>query len=112
MDDFKLYASSRKELDSFVRTVESCSKDIWMEIVMGKCKVLVVSNGKQFRFDGVELPNEVMKDVDANGSKYLSVLLGENVKNREMKERARIEYLRRFKLLSKSELCRVREDTV
>ena len=105
MDDLKLYASSQRELDSLVRTVESYSRDIGMEFGMDKCAVLVVKDGKQVRSEGVELPSgEVMKDVDENGYKYLGVLQAENVKNREMKDKVRTEYLRRVKLLSKSEL--------
>ena len=75
MDDLKLYAGSQRELDSLVRAVESYSRDIGMEFGMGKCKVLVVKDGKQVRSDGAELPSgEVMKDVEENGYKYLGVL--------------------------------------
>ena len=50
--------------------------------------------GKQVRSDGVELPSgEVMKEVDENCYKYLGVLQAENVKNREMKDKVRTEYL-------------------
>ena len=48
----------------------------------------------------MELPSgEVMKDVDESGCKYLGVLQAENVKNCEMKDKVRTEYLRRVKLL-------------
>ena len=105
MDDLKLYASSQKELDSLVRVVESYSRDIGMEFGMDKCAVLLMKDGKQVESEGVELPSgEVMKDVDENGYKYLGVLQAEKVKNREMKEKVRVEYLRRVKLLAKSEL--------
>ena len=87
MDDLKLYASSQRELDSLVRTVESYSGDIGMEFGIDKCKVFVVKDGKQVRSDGVELPSgEVTKDAYKNGCKYLGVLQSENVKNREMKD--------------------------
>ena len=44
----------------------------------------------------MELPSgEVMKGVDENGFKYLDVLQTENVKNRDMKDKVRTEYLRR-----------------
>ena len=67
--------------------------------------MLVVKDGKQVRSDGVELRSgEVMKDVDENGYKYLGVSQAENVKNREMKDKVRNEYMRRVKLLVKSEL--------
>ena len=105
MDDLKLYASSQRELDSLVRVVESYSRDIGMEFGMDKCAVLVMKDGKQVASEGVELPSgDVMKDVDEEGYKYLGVLQAEKVKNREMKEKVRNEYLRRVKLLAKSEL--------
>ena len=64
-----------------------------------------MKDSKQVRSDRVELPSgEVMKEVDKNGYKYLGVLQAENVKNREMKDKVRTEYLRRVKLLVKSEL--------
>ena len=88
-----MYASSQRELDSLVRTVESYSTDIGMEFGIDKCKVFVVKDGKQVRSDGVELPcGEVMKDVDESGCMYLGVLQAENVKNREKKDKVRTEY--------------------
>ena len=44
-----------------------------------------------------------MKDVDENGYKYLGVLQADNLKNLEMKDKVRNEYMRRVKLLVKSE---------
>ena len=105
MDDLKLYASSERDLDSLVMSVEKFSRDIGMEFGMDKCAVLTMKGGKKVASEGVELPSgEVMKDVDEDGYKYLGVLQAESVKNREMKEKVRNEYLRRVKLLSKSEL--------
>ena len=64
-----------------------------MEFGVDKCKVFVVKDGKQIRYDGVELPSgEVMKDIDESGCKYLGVLQAENVKNREMKDKVRTEH--------------------
>ena len=57
MDDPKLYASSQRDLDSLVRTVESYPRDIGMEFGMEKYKVLVMKDGKQVRSYGVEFPS-------------------------------------------------------
>jgi len=46
----------------------------------------------------------VMKEVDENGYKYLGVLQSEKVMNKEMKGKISKEYMRRVKLLGKSEL--------
>ena len=57
------------------------------------------------RTEGIVLPNgEVMKEVDKEGYKYLGVLEGADILNRDMKEKVRKEYLRRVKLVAKSKL--------
>ena len=45
-----------------------------------------------------------MREVDENGYKYLGVLQPASMMNVKMKERIRIEYLRRVKLLARSKL--------
>ena len=105
MDDLKLYGSNEKELESLVNVVESYSRDIGMEFGMDKCAVLKVKGGKRVLGEGLELPSgDVMKEVDENGYKYLGVLQSEKVMNKKMKEKISVEYLRRVKLLAKSEL--------
>ena len=47
---------------------------------------------------------DVMKEVDENGYQYLGVLQNVKVMNKKMKEKIKVEYLRRIKLLAKSEL--------
>ena len=55
--------------------------------------------------EGLTLPSgEIMKEVDENGYKYLGVLQSDKVMNREMKGKISKEYMRRVKLLAKSEL--------
>ena len=105
MDDLKLYGSNENELESLVNVVESYSRDIGMEFGMDKCAVLKVKGGKRVLGEGLELPSgDVMKEVDENGYKYLGVLQSEKVMNKKMKEKISVEYLRRVKLLAKSEL--------
>jgi len=43
-----------------------------------------------------------MKEVEEAGYKYLGVLEGAGIKNKEMKEKVGGEYLRRVKLVAKS----------
>jgi hypothetical protein len=61
--------------------------------------------GVKVKHEGIELPDgQMMKEIDEEGYKYLGVLEGADIKNREMKEKVRVEYLRRVKLLAKSKL--------
>lgn len=105
MDDLKLYGRSEGQLDSLVRIVRTYSQDIGMQFGIDKCAVLTVKKGVKVRCEGIELPSgEVMKEVDETGYKYLGVLEGADIKNREMKGKIRGEYLRRVKALAKSKL--------
>ncbi len=105
MDDLKLYAKSSDDLDALVNLVGTYSKDICMEFGMDKCAVVHMKKGKRVRSEGLTLPSgEVMKDVDQSGYKYLGVLQADQVKSVEMKEKIKVEYFRRVKLLGKSKL--------
>ena len=105
MDDLKLYASDKEDLQVLVREVKAYSCDIRMEFGMDKCAYLVCKKGKQVESEGVVLPSgEKMKEVDEDGYKYLGVLQGEMVMNSRMKGRVRDEYYRRVKALAKSKL--------
>ena len=105
MDDLKLFGRSERELKDLVEVVRIFSKDIGMEFGLDKCAVLVLKNGIRVHCDGVELPDGgLMKEVEDVGYKYLGVLEGAGIMQREMKEKVRGEYLRRVKLVAKSKL--------
>ena len=105
MDDLKLYAGKKGDLEKLLRTVHSFSKDIGMEFGMEKCAVLVMEVGKKVECDGIVLPDgDLIKEVDDDGYKYLGVLEGACIKTREMKDLVRKEYLRRVKLVAGSKL--------
>ena len=105
MDDLKVYGKSEREMEALVELVRVYSNDIGMEFGIDKCAVLVIKRGVKVRTEGIVLPNgEVMKSVDSEGYRYLGVLEGANILNREMKEKVSKEYLRRVKLVAKSKL--------
>jgi len=105
MDDLKLYGKTERELDALVEVVRVYSRDIGMEFGLDKCAVLVLRQGMKVRCEGIVLPDgQVMKEVDEGGYKYLGVLEGADIMQREMKEKVRNEYLRRVKLVAKSKL--------
>ena len=105
MDDIKLYGKSEKELEALVELVRVFSRDIGMEFGLDKCAVLSIRKGVKVHCDGIGLPSgEAMKELDENGYKYLGVLEGADIMNREMKKKVKEEYLRRVKLVAKSRL--------
>ena len=105
MDDLKLYARNKPELEELVGVVNGYSDDIRMEFGMSKCAVLSVVKGKRVEGTGLELPSgEVMADVEEEGYKYLGVLQTDTVMSADMKKKVKKEYFRRLKLLLKSQL--------
>jgi len=105
MDDLKMFGKNKRELEALTELVRIFSRDIGMEFGLDKCAVLEMQRGLKVETEGIELPSgEVMKEVEESGYKYLGVLEGAKIKNREMKEKVKKEYLRRVKLLAKSRL--------
>ena len=69
---------------------------------MDKCAVLVMKRGNKVRCKGIQLPDgRMMEELDDGDYKYLGIL---DIKQKEMKEKIKKEYLRRVKLVSKSML--------
>ena len=105
MDDLKLYGRSEEELEKLVEVVRVFSGDIGMEFGLDKCAVLVLKKGVKVNCVGIELPDgRIMEEVDNDGYKYLGVLEGADIMQKEMKEKVKTEYLRRVKLVAKSKL--------
>ena len=105
MDDLKLFGKNEREIDSLVKTVQVISKDIGMEFGIKKCGVVIMKRGKLNKTDGIVLPNgETIKEVEKDGYKYLRILELDNIKEKEMKDKFKYEYLRRTRLIVKSKL--------
>ena len=76
-----------------------------MEFGLEKCAMLVLKRDKKVRCEGILLADgQMMREVDENGYKYLRVLEGADIMQKEMKEKVK-EYLRRVKLVAKSKFC-------
>ena len=72
---------------------------------LDKCVLLVLKRGKMFQIEGIELPDRKrMREVNYDGYKYLGVLQLDSIVNREIKEKVKIEYIRRIKKLLRSQL--------
>ena len=105
MDDLKLYGKSESDLEDLIEVVSKFSKDIGMEFGLDKCGVLVIERGVKVKHEGIKLPDgKVMKEIDDDGYKYLGILEGATIMNKEMKVKVWNEYLRRVKCVAKSRL--------
>ena len=94
MDDLKLFAKSKNQIDSLVLTVNIFSEDNGMQFGIKKCGVLTIERGKVIRTDGIRLPDgQHMKDIDENGYIYLEILETDKIEEKEMKEKFSKEYL-------------------
>ena len=75
MDDLKLYAASKDQLDFVIQSVRIFSQDIRMSFGLDKCAVLEMKRGKKQHSSGLELPNAAsMREVEDAGYKYLGIL--------------------------------------
>ena len=84
------------------------SPDIGIEFGIGKCALLMKS-GKRHMTDGMELPNhDKIRTLEENETyKYLGILEAETIKQVQMKDTIRKEYLRRTRKLLETKLsCR------
>ena len=57
MDDVKLFAKSKNQIDSLVQTVHLFSEYIGMQFGIKECGVLIMERGKVIRTDGIRLPD-------------------------------------------------------
>ena len=76
-----------------------------MEFGIKKCGVTVLKRGKLSKTEGIQIVNgETIKEVCEEGYKYLGILKLDKVKEQEMKDIFRNEYMQRLKLVMKSKL--------
>ena len=106
MDDLKLFRKTERHLETLLSTVEIFSQNIRMEFGISKCGILILKRGKLVHLDGIEIPSgERIKEIDTDqGYKYLGILEADDMKFSEMKSTIKKEYLRRLKVILKSNL--------
>ena len=91
------------EVNGLVSTVQILSNDIRMEFGIKRCGVLLLKRGEVVSSEGAEMPDgEIIKEVVKNGYQYLGILEYNKSKESKMKENFQKEYLRRTKLMMKS----------
>ena len=58
MDDIKLFAKNKKELETLIQAVKIYSQDRGMEFGKEKCTMLIMKSRKQHIMERIELPNQ------------------------------------------------------
>ena len=106
MDDIKLFAKNEKELETLIHAVIIYSQDIGMEFGIEKCAMHLMKSGKRHMTDGMEQPNHnKIRTLGENETyKYLGILESDAIKQGEMKDKIRKEYLRRTRKLLETKL--------
>ena len=96
MDDIKLFAKNEKELEILIHAVRLYSKDIGKEFGIEECAMLIIKGEKRHITEGIELPNQ--EKIRTLGEKetyrYLGILEADTIKQEEMKEKIKKEYLK------------------
>ena len=106
MDGIKSFAKNEKELETLIHAVRIYSQDIGMEVGIEKCAMLVMKSGKRHMTDGMELPNHdrIRTLEEKETYKYLGILEADTIKQVQMKDTIRKEYLRRTRKLLETKL--------
>ena len=83
-----------------------------MEFGIEKCAMLVMKSGKQPLMDRMELPNQdkIRTLREKETYKYLGILEAVTIKQVEVKEKIKKEYLRRTKMLLETKLAGVKNN--
>ena len=102
IDDIKLFAKNEKEPETLIHAVRIYSQGIGMEFGIEKCAMLVMKSGKRH----MELPNhDRIRTLEENETyKYLCILQADTIKQVQMKDMIRKEYLRRTRKLLETKL--------
>ena len=107
MDDIKLFGKSEKKLETLIDAVRINSQDIGMEFGIEKCTLLVIKSGKRHLTESMELPNQdkISSLGEKETYKYLGILEAVIIKEVEMKEKIKKEYLKRTRKLLETKVC-------
>lgn len=106
MDDLKIFSKSDAELRSQLQKVHDFSTSISMTFGIEKCAMATLIRGKVTKTEHLELnEQDVIKQLEPGEAyKYLGIDENPLIANDSMKEKIRKEYLRRLRLILKSEL--------
>lgn len=106
MDDLKLLGKDEHQLREGLEIIDGFSNDIQMEFGLDKCAIAVFRSGKLVKSENIQL-NEKTTIRDLNQDevyKYLGVDESDCIQHSKMKQAISKEYLRRVRLVLKTEL--------
>ena len=97
---------NEKELKTLIHEVRLLSQDIGMEFDIAKSVMLEMKSGKRHQTDGIELPHQdkIRTLGEKETYKYLGILEADTIKQMEMKEKIKKEYLSRTRKLLETKL--------
>ena len=96
------FAKNKKELETLIQAVRINSQDIGMEFGIEKCAMLIMKSRKRNMTERMDLPNqEKILPREKETYKYLEA---DTIKQVEMKEKIKKEYLGRMRKLLKTKL--------
>ena len=106
MKDIKLFAKNEREVETLIHAVRIYSQDIGMEFGIEKCAMHVMKSGKRHMTDGMEQPNHdrIRTLEEKETYKYLGILEADTIKQVQMKDTIRKEYLWRTRKLLDTKL--------
>ena len=94
-----MYRKNVKEIDTLIKTVWKCSKNIKLEFGFLKCAVVSLQRGRKTRWEGIQLPNgKEIGEAGAGEYKYLGVLGLDKIMCYKMKRKVKVVYQKRVKL--------------
>lgn len=106
MDDLKLYARGRTQLEGLLGLVKTFSEDIRMTFGLEKCAAVIIKRGKMMDEKNIVLRSgEEIKSLDTEDRyKYLGLQQTYEIIQSENKDHAKSELMRRIILILKSQL--------
>ena len=101
IDDIKLFTKNEKELKTLIYGVRIYNQDIEKEFGMEKCDMLVMENGKRHLTVRMELlnQNKIRTLGEKETYKYLDMLESDTIKQVNIKDKIKKEYLKRIRKL-------------
>ncbi|KAL1448163.1 hypothetical protein WDU94_000554 [Cyamophila willieti] len=106
MDDIKLYAETKDQLNNLIRVTEYFSRDIHMEFGIEKCKIQTVERGKWSQSDAyTTIDQEVITGMSSEETyKYLGYQQHTQLNTKKIKEILEHSFHQRLKLILKSQV--------
>lgn len=108
MDDLKIYATNRNDLQKLLKSIEMFSNDIRMEMGMDKCRINAMEKGKWVEDEGYRMVSDAPQHIRGMGPeetyKYLGFEQSRGISIKKIKQNLLEETKRRIELLLKTKL--------